>query len=213
MQTVAGAGNVFAVLLPLSRGIDRLNQWISRAAVWLVLFAALLSAFNAAFRYSIGAIIKLTDEGRAYPWLQGLLRWYGNNSNSFLEAQWYMFAAMVMLGAAYTLKVNEHVRVDLLYGWVSERTRTWIDLLGAVFCLIPMCVVLIYFTWPWFLESWRINEASSNAGGLPRWPVKLILPVGFGFVFLQGISEIIKCVASLVTGKAREHAAYEKPLQ
>ena len=85
-----------------------------------------------------------------------------------------MFAGMVLLGAAYTLKVNEHVRVDLLFGWVSERTRTWIDLLGGIFCLVPMCLVLIYFTWPWFLDSWRINEGSSNAGGLPRWPVKLL---------------------------------------
>ena len=200
-------------LLAVSTAIDRLNQAISRIAVWLVLIAALVSAFNAAFRYSIGAIVKLTDEGRAFPALQGLLRWYGNNSNSFLEAQWYMFAGMVLLGAAYTLKVNEHVRVDLFYGWVSERTRTWIDLLGAIFCLVPMCLLLIYFTWPWFVDSWRINEASSNAGGLPRWPVKLMLPAGFFLVLLQGISEIIKCLAALTTDYVREHAVYEKPLQ
>ena len=213
MGTVERGGTLWHGLLGISSAIDRLNQWLSRAAVWLVLLAALLSAFNAFFRYSIGAIVKLTDEGRAYPVLQGILRLYGNNSNSFLEAQWYMFAAMVMLGAAYTLKVNQHVRVDLFYGWVSERTRTWIDLLGALFCLIPMCVVLIYFTWPWFLEAWRTNEGSSNAGGLPRWPVKLILPVGFSLVLLQGLSEIIKCVAALATGYVREHAVYEKPLQ
>lgn len=200
-------------LLTLSSAIDRLNRSFSRIAVWLVLIAALVSAFNAAFRYSIGAIVALTDKGRAFPALQRVLSWYGDNSNSFLEAQWYMFAGIVLFGAAYTLKVNEHVRVDLVYGWVSERTRTWIDLLGALFCLVPMCVVLIYFTWPWFLDSWRINEASSNAGGLPRWPVKLILPVGFSLVLLQGVSEIIKCLAALTTDYVREHAVYEKPLQ
>lgn len=199
-------------LLSVSGLIDRLNKGIARIAVWLVLIASLVSAFNAFFRYSIGAILYLTDEGKSYPWLQALLRWYGNNSNSFLEAQWYMFAAMVLLGAAYTLKMNEHVRVDLFYGWVSERTRTWIDLLGSIFCLMPMCLVLIWFTWPWFLDAWRSGEGSTNAGGLPRWPVKLILPVGFFLVLLQGISEIIKCVAALTTDYVREHA-YEKPLQ
>lgn len=199
-------------LLWLSGAIDSINRHVSRSAVWLVLLAALISAFNAGFRYSISALMALTDGGRSMPWLQSLLQWYGNNSNSFLEAQWYMFAGMVMLGAAYTLKMNEHVRVDLFYGWVSERTRTWIDLLGTLFCLIPMCVVMIYFTWPWFVESWRINEGSSNAGGLVRWPVKLLLPVGFGFLLMQGLSELIKCVAALTTDYVREHA-YEKPLQ
>lgn len=198
--------------LAVSSAIDAFNKAVSRIAVWLVLFAALVSAFNAAFRYSIGTIVALTDEGRAYPWLQALLRWYSANSNGFLEAQWYMFAALVMLGAAYTLKTNEHVRVDLLFGWVSERTRTWIDLLGSLFCLVPMCLVMIYFTVPWFMESWRTNEMSSNAGGLPRWPIKLVMPVGFALVLLQGVSEIIKCVAALTTSYVREHA-YEKPLQ
>lgn len=199
-------------LLAISDAIDRMNRAVSRIAVWLILFAALVSAFNATFRYSIGAIVALTDEGRSYPWLQGLLRWYSGNSNGFLEAQWYMFAALVMLGAAYTLKMNEHVRVDLFFGWVSERTRTWIDLLGSIFCLVPMCLVMIYFTVPWFLESWRSGEMSSNAGGLPRWPVKLVMPIGFSLVLLQGISEIIKCIAALTTDYVRDQA-YEKPLQ
>ena len=199
-------------LLAVSSLIDRLNRAISRIAVWFVLFAALVSAFNAAFRYSISTIIWLSGDGGSFSWLQAVLRWYGNNSNSFLEAQWYMFAGMVLLGAGYTLKMNEHVRVDLFYGWVSERTRTWIDLIGSLICLVPMCLVLIYFTWPWFLESWYSGEISTNAGGLPRWPVKLILPVGFFLVLLQGISEIIKCIAALTTDYVREHA-YEKPLQ
>ncbi len=213
MATVERVGTIWQALLAVSRTIDRINQAISRIAVWLVLLAALLSAANAGFRYSIGAIMLLTDGGRTLPWLQSMLAAYGNHSNGFLEAQWYMFAAIVMLGASYTLKVNEHVRVDLFYGWVSERTRTWIDLLGAMFCLVPMCLLLIYFSWPWFLDSWRIGEASSNAGGLVRWPAKLILPVGFALVLLQGFSEIIKCVATLAIGYEREHAHYEKPLQ
>jgi TRAP-type mannitol/chloroaromatic compound transport system permease small subunit len=177
------------VLLSLSRAIDWLNTQFAVVAIWLVLLAAVISAGNAASRYV-----------------------FSESSNGWLEIQWYMFAGMVLLGAPYTLKMNEHVRVDLLYGMVSERTRIWIDIVGGVLFLLPICVILTYFTWPWFVESWTINEASSNAGGLLRWPVKLLLPVGFFLMALQGISEIIKRVAAL------EHVIdadfkYEKPLQ
>lgn len=199
-------------LLSVANAIDRFNRWLSLIAIWFVLIAALLSAFNAFFRYSINEIAVLA---RDYPKLSSLnkvLAVYGANSNAFLEAQWYMFAAIAMFGAAYTLKVNEHVRVDLLYGWVSERTRTWIDLIGGIFCLLPFCIVLTYLTWPWFVDAWYSGEVSTNAGGLVRWPVKLILPVGFFLVAVQGVSEIIKCVAALTTDYVREHA-YEKPLQ
>jgi TRAP-type mannitol/chloroaromatic compound transport system permease small subunit len=108
--------------------------------------------------------------------------------------------------------MNEHVRVDLIYSMVSERTRIWIDILGGIFFLLPICIILVYFTWPWFVDSWRIHETSSNAGGLLRWPVKLLLPVGFALMALQGLSEIIKRIAAL------EHIidvkfTYEKPLQ
>lgn len=200
-------------LLALSRWIDRFNWLMSRVAIWLVLLAALLSAFNAFFRYSIEAIVTVLRKYPGLSWLQAILDWYSRNSNGFLETQWYMFTGMIMLGAAYTLKVNEHVRVDLFYGWVSERTRVWIDLVGTIVCLMPMCILLIYFTWPWFMDSWRINEQSTNAGGLVRWPVKLTLVTGFAFVLLQGVSELIKCIAALtVSGYAREHH-YEKPLQ
>lgn len=199
-------------LLHVANAIDRFNRWLSLIAIWFVLIAALLSAFNAFFRYSINEIAVLA---RDYPKLSSLnkiLAVYGANSNAFLEAQWYMFAAIAMFGAAYTLKVNEHVRVDLLYGWVTERTRTWIDLIGGIFCLLPFCIVLTYLTWPWFVDAWYSGEVSTNAGGLVRWPVKLILPVGFFLVAVQGVSEIIKCVAALTTDYVREHA-YEKPLQ
>ena len=176
-------------LLALSRAIDRLNAEFGMIANWLVLFACLISAGNAASRYLFSA-----------------------SSNAWLEIQWYMFAGMVLLGAPYTLKMNEHVRVDLVYGMVSERTRIWIDIICGFLFLLPICVILTYFTWPWFVESWTIGEVSSNAGGLVRWPVKLMLPVGFFLMALQGISEIIKRFAAL------EHVIeadfkYEKPLQ
>jgi len=199
--------------LRFSRAIDAMNYRFGIVANYLVLFSALLSAANAGFRYGINGLIELSREYHFLSGIQVLITWYGNNSNSFLEAQWYMFAAMVMFGAGWTLKVNEHVRVDLVYGMVSDRARVWIDLLGGLLFLMPMCIVLTYFTWPWFVDSWVNNEVSTNAGGLMRWPVKLVLPIGFVLVGLQGISEIIKCIAAMtVPGYKREHA-YEKPLQ
>ena len=176
-------------LLKLSRAIDFVNDRFGEIANWLVLTACLISAGNAASRYLFSA-----------------------SSNAWLEVQWYMFAGMVLLGGPYTLKVNEHVRVDLLYSAVSERVRLWIDILGCLLFLLPICVILVYFTWPWFTESWRINETSSNAGGLIRWPVKLLLPVGFALMALQGVSELIKRIEALIHHH-RLQFEYEKPLQ
>ena len=177
------------ILLRFSAAIDALNERVGVAANWLVLLSCLISAGNAGSRYLFNA-----------------------SSNAWLEIQWYMLAGMVMLGGPYTLKMNEHVRVDLVYGMVTERTRLWIDIVGCVLFLLPICAILTYFTWPWFVESWHLNESSSNAGGLLRWPVKLLLPVGFVLMALQGISELIKRIAAL------EHVIeadfhYEKPLQ
>ena len=176
-------------LLPLSRAIDKLGEWLGVIASWLVLLACLVSAINATVRYLISY-----------------------SSNAWLELQWYMFAGMVLLGAAYTLKVNEHVRVDLIYGAISDRARHWIDLLGGAIFLTPMCLVMIWFTWPWFVQAWTLNESSSNAGGLIRWPVILLLPVGFALILLQGFSEMIKRAAAL-RGFHQHEYAYEKPLQ
>jgi TRAP-type mannitol/chloroaromatic compound transport system permease small subunit len=176
-------------LLQASRVIDTINDTFGRLATWLVLIACLISSGNAMSRHFFNA-----------------------SSNAWLEVQWYMFAAMVLLGGPYTLKLNEHVRVDVLYSGVSERTRLWIDILGGLLFLLPICIILIYFTWPWFVDSWRINESSSNAGGLVRWPVKLLLPVGFALMALQGLSEIIKRCAAL-TDHYRLRYGYEKPLQ
>lgn len=176
-------------LLKLSSAIDWFNAQFGVLANWMVLLACLISAGNAMSRYL-----------------------FSISSNGWLEIQWYLFAGMVLLGGAYTLKMNEHVRVDLVYGMVSERTRIWIDIIGGLLFLLPICIILIYFTWPWFVESYRIGEVSTNAGGLIRWPVKILLPVGFALMALQGVSEIIKRIAAL------EHVIeadfkYEKPLQ
>jgi TRAP-type mannitol/chloroaromatic compound transport system permease small subunit len=199
------------VALAVTRVIDEISRRFSIVAIYLVLLASLVSAFNAVFRYSTGTLMWMESEvGGGF--FDGILSLYRNNSNTLSEMQWYMFAGMVMLGGAWTLKVNEHVRVDLVYGWVSERTRTWIDLLGGIFFLLPMCVLMIYFTWPWFWQSWVTGEGSNQAGGLVRWPVKLLIPLGFALVGLQGISEIIKCILALTTNYVREFA-YEKPLQ
>ena len=176
-------------LLRASRVIDAVNDRFGIAATWLVLLSVLISAGNAASRYALSL-----------------------SSNAWLEVQWYMFAAMVFFGAPFVLKVNEHVRVDVFYSALSERARIWIDIAGSVLFLLPFCAIFVYFTWPWFLESWRINEGPSNAGGLIRWPVKLVLPVGFALLALQGLSELIKRVAAL-TGQHRLEYGYETPLQ
>src|SRR4051812_23038620 len=141
-------GKRVSVLLKLSRVIDAFNEKWGVVANLLVLLACLISAGNAASRYA-----------------------FSESSNGWLEIQWYMFAGMVLLGGPYTLKMNEHVRVDLFYGMASERTRIWIDIIGGLLFLLPICVILTYFTWSWFVDSWKIGESSSNAGGLIRWPV------------------------------------------
>jgi TRAP-type mannitol/chloroaromatic compound transport system permease small subunit len=199
-------------LLRASVVIDAINDRFGVIANWLVLIACLVSAGNAFVRYGLNALLALHHRFPLVPGLEGFLVAYGNNANAFLEAQWYMFGGMVLLGAAYTFKVNEHVRVDLLYGSVSDRTRLLIDIFGIIFFLLPICVILVYFTWPWFLEAYRTGESSQNAGGLARWPVKLILPVGFALMALQGVSELVKRIAAL-QGHASLQYQYEKPLQ
>ena len=197
--------------LTIIGAIDAVSRWIGLVAIWLTLLCALLSALNAILRYSSGGLLWL--ESKTGIGVFGTLySFYSGSANGFSDAIWYMFAATVMLGGAWTLKVNAHVRVDLLYGMVGEKTRTWIDLLGAIFFLLPLCALLIYVTWGWAWSSLITGEASENAGGLPIWPGKMLLPVGFGFVGLQGISELLKCVLALTTSYVREFA-YEKPVQ
>jgi TRAP-type mannitol/chloroaromatic compound transport system permease small subunit len=177
------------VLLKLSGAIDRFNQKFSLFADWLVLLSCLISAGNAFSRYS-----------------------FSISSNAWLEIQWYMFGAMILLGASYTLKKNEHVRVDILYGHLSTRTQIWIDLIGGVLFLLPATIIIGWMAWPMFHNSFVQNELSSNAGGLLRWPIKLMIPLGFWLLTLQGVSEIIKR-AAMLTGHLTADVHYERPLQ
>jgi TRAP-type mannitol/chloroaromatic compound transport system permease small subunit len=179
-------------LLGFSRGVDVMNEKIGRVADWLVLSACAISAGNAIVRYG-------------FSW----------SSNAWLEVQWYLFAGTVMLGAAYTLKRNEHVRVDLVYGSVSQRVRLWIDVFGIILFLLPGMVLLAWMTWPFFMDSWMRHEGSPNAGGLLRWPVKLLMPVGFALVALQGLSELVKRIAALrgLGPDAVGIADYQRPEQ
>jgi len=159
-------------LLALSRGIDRLNETIGKLVSWLILLAILVSAGNAVIR-------KVFD----------------TSSNAWLELQWYLFGAAFMLAAAYTLKQNEHIRIDIVYGLFPRRLRHWIDLFGHVFFLMPFVTLMVIYFVPYVSLSFRTGEMSTNAGGLIVWPAKAILLAGFFLLLLQGISEIIKKIA------------------
>ena len=161
-------------LLKLSRGIDRLNALVGRYVIWLILGATIISALNAIVRKVLHT-----------------------SSNAFLEVQWYLFAASFLLAAGYTLLEKEHVKVDVINSKLSLRTRVWIDVIGFALFLTPMCLIVLYYGTPFFLQALRTGEMSSNAGGLIRWPVYLMLPLGFGLLLLQGISEFIKRIAFL----------------
>src|SRR5881398_1783476 len=176
-------------LLALSNSIDWLNEKLGGICNWLILAACVVSAANAMIRYS-----------------------FSYSSNSYLELQWYMFAILVMFGASYTFKRNEHVRVEILYLMLSERGQLWLDLIGTLFFLIPSCLLLSYLSVPFFIDSYDTLEMSGNAGGLVRWPIKAVLPLGFAMLALQGVSEVIKRVAAL-KGELALDAKYERPTQ
>jgi TRAP-type mannitol/chloroaromatic compound transport system permease small subunit len=161
-------------LLAFSRGVDKMNAKIGVLADIAVFASCFISAANAFVRY-----------GLSY------------SSNAWLEVQWYLFAATVMLGASYTLFRNEHVRVDIVYANLSPRARLWVDVFGFIFFLLPATILLAWMTWPFFMDSFVRNEGSPNAGGLVRWPVKILLPIGFALLTLQGLSELIKRIALL----------------
>jgi len=176
-------------LLAISAAIDQLNEKIGYICNLLVLGACLVSAGNAMIRYA-----------------------FGYSSNGWLELQWYMFAFLVMFGASYTFKRNEHVRVEILYLYLSERGQLWLDLIGTLFFLIPSCLLLAYLSWPFFMQAYAVGEMSSNAGGLIRWPIKFVIPAGFVLLALQGVSEVIKRTAAL-RGEVTIEAKYERPTQ
>jgi TRAP-type mannitol/chloroaromatic compound transport system permease small subunit len=163
-----------SLLLALARFIDALNEKIGLTVSWALLLAVLICSGNALMRYSLNI-----------------------SSNAWLEIQWYLFAAMFLLASAYTLKRNEHVRIDVIAGRFSRRTQVIIDIIGFALFLMPVTLLILYFAIPYALESMRNQEVSSNAGGLILWPAKLLIPVGFLLLTLQGLSELIKRLAYL----------------
>ncbi len=164
-------------LLGFSRGVDRLNEAVGKATIWLILIVVVISAGNAVFRY-------------AFDW----------SSNGLLEIQWYIFSAIFLFCAGYVLNKNEHIRIDVIAGRLSPRAQNWIDVFGIVVFLLPMVIMTMLLSWPVFMNAWHTGEVSANPGGLVRWPVRLLLPVGFFLLLLQGLSELVKRIAFL-TGK------------
>jgi TRAP-type mannitol/chloroaromatic compound transport system permease small subunit len=178
-------GDRMKAFLAFSRVIDALNERIGRSVYWLVLVMVLVSAGNATSRYALS---------RA--------------SNAWLELQWYLFAAVFLLCAGYTLLHNEHIRIDVIAGRLSRRTQVWIDVFGTVFFLLPMAAFILWLSWPIFLNAWHSNEVSASAGGLIRWPVRALVPAGFFLLTLQGLSELIKRIAflkGLIPDPAEKH--------
>ena len=162
------------VLLAVSKAIDRLNERVGRAVSWLILAMALVSAANAVVRKA-----------------------FDSSSNGWLELQWYMFSAVFLLCAGYVALHNENIRVDVVSSRLSRRARNRIDVFGHTLFLLPFCAIMLYETWPYFWDSFQSGEQSSNAGGLLRWPVKVLMVAGFALLFVQGLSELIKRVADL----------------
>jgi TRAP-type mannitol/chloroaromatic compound transport system permease small subunit len=161
-------------LMAFSRFVDGLNTRVGKAVTWLVLAAVLISAGNAIVR-----------------------KGFDMSSNAWLEIQWYLFSAVFLLCAAYTLLRNEHIRIDVVAGRFTRRTQTWIDVLGTIFFLMPMIALVLYESWPWFVRAFVSKEISGSAGGLILWPAKALVPIGFVLLGLQGLSELVKRIAFL----------------
>lgn len=188
-RIAAGKGRYHPLAHKITDTIDFISASFGKVADFFVLAACTISAGNAVIRYL-----------------------FNNSSNAWLEAQWYLFGGMVMLGAAHTLRRNEHVRVDIIYGIVSPRVKLWVDIIGIIIFLLPVCGIMCWMTWHFFYEAFSHGETSANAGGLLRWPVKLVLPLGFALLILQGIAELIKRIIAL-DGEVEAAPEYERPLQ
>jgi TRAP-type mannitol/chloroaromatic compound transport system permease small subunit len=178
-----------SALLKFSLGVDWISERVGWAASLAVLLTAVISAGNAFVRYLLAI-----------------------SSNGWLEIQWYLFAGIVMLGAPAVLRLNEHVRVDLIYGKLKGNLPVYVDLFGLIFFLMPVMGLLAYLSWPLLVKMFLTHEMSSNAGGLVRWPAMLMLPLGFALMFLQGLSEIVKRICYL-KGIYKMDTHYEKPVQ
>lgn len=163
-----------APLLSLSRLIDTLSTLVGKITMWLILATTLISAGNALVR-----------------------KFFNSSSNGLLEIQWYLFAGVFMLGASYGFLKNSHVRIDFISSKLSDRGRNWVDVVGIVAVLFPFCIIGISLGWPFFMQAFNSGEMSQNAGGLIRWPAYLLIPVGFGLLLMQGVSELIKRLAFL----------------
>ena len=161
-------------LLALSRQIDALTERIGRSAIWIVLIVVLISAGNAIMRYA-----------------------FNYSSNALLEIQWYLFGLLFLSCSGYTLLRNEHVRIDLLSSKLSKRGQAWIDVFGIIFFLMPMAVAILVLSWPVFMHAFESGEMSNSAGGLIVWPARLMIPVGFALLIMQGVSELIKRIGFL----------------
>ena len=172
-------------LLGLSRAIDRLIGYIGRGVAWLIVVAAVISAANAVVRK--------------------LLHY---SSNGLLEAQWWLFAAVFLLAAPWTLSLNEHIRIDVVSNYLSRRQRNAIEMIGHIFFLLPAAVMIVVTSWHYFLTSLAQNEQSQNAGGLPQWPIKALIPAAFTLLFIQGVSELIKRVA-IIRGDLPEPTTHD----
>ena len=175
-------------LLALSRAIDAVTERVGRIVYWLVLIVVLISATNASVR-----------------------KLFNYSSNAYLEIQWYLFSVIFLFGAGYTLLRNDHVRIDIIQGRVSARAQNWIDVAGIVLFLWPMSIIIMWLSWPLFVDSFARNEVSTNAGGLIVWPARLMVPIGFALLLMQSVSELIKRIAFL-RGRIRESAG-EAPRQ
>lgn len=176
-------------LLAFADAVDWLTEQVGQTLKWLVLIATVISTANALVRYALH-----------------------NSSNAWLEIQWYLFAAMFMLGAGYALKYGEHVRVDVIFSQMSPRTQAWVDVFGTIFFLMPTALIIGWLAIPMVVNSYHIHEYSSDAGGLLRWPVKLVIPLGFFLLALQGLAEIVKKTA-IGLGIREPGKLYERPVQ
>ena len=171
------------------RWMDAVSRWSGVVASWALLAACLISAGNASLRYT-----------------------FNIGSNAWLEVQWYLFGLGVFAGAPMLLRLNEHVRVDVVYGGLQARTKAWIDLIGIALVLLPLCAIVVDLSWPFVVEAYRQHETSPSAGGLIRWPIKLAIPLGFGLLGFQGLAELFRRVGFL-RGTEQVDLNYERPLQ
>ena len=176
-------------LLAFADAVDRLTEWIGQWVKWLVLFSSLISAFNALMRYTIHY-----------------------SSNAWLEIQWYMFGAMFLLAAGYALKHEEHVRVDVFYSQLNPKQQAWVDVIGGVLFLMPISLLIAWMSIPMVVNSYKIMEYSNDPGGLLRWPIKIMVPIGFLLLALQGVAEIITKTA-IALGIREPGKLYERPVQ